>query len=127
MLSAPIPVFAGRKQDQGVAEAEARVHESRSTLSVQVDALNGEIASLVGDLRRARDQLTLLDEGILPQARTGLSSATAAYRVGGVDFLTLLDAQVTLFRHELDYHRLLADFATNLAALERAVGTEVLR
>lgn len=127
MVSAPIPVFAGRKQDPGVAEAEARVQESRSTLSVQVDALNGEIASLVGDLRRARDQLTLLDEGILPQARTGLSSATAAYRVGGVDFLTLLDAQVTLFRHELDYHRLLADFATNLAALERAVGTEVLR
>jgi outer membrane protein, heavy metal efflux system len=127
MVSAPIPVFAGRKQDQGVAEAEARVHESRSTLSGQVDALNGEIASLVADLRRARDQLTLLEEGILPQARTGLSSATAAYQVGGVDLLTLLDAQVTLFRHELDYHRLLADFATNLAALERAVGTEVLR
>lgn len=127
MVSAPIPLFAGRKQDQGVAEAEARVHETRSSLSAQVDALNGEIASLVGDLRRARDQLTLLEEGILPQARTGLSSATASYRVGGVDFLTLLDAQVTLFRHELDYHRLLADFATNLAALERAVGTEVLR
>lgn len=127
MVSAPIPVFARRKQDQGVAEAEARVQESRFSLSAQVDALNGEIASLVADLRRARDQLTLLEEGILPQARTGLSSATAAYRVGGVDFLTLLDAQVTLFRHELDYHRLLADFATNVAALERAVGTEVLR
>ena len=126
MVSAPLPVFAGRKQDQGVVEAEARVHESRSSLSARIDELNGEIASLVADLRRARDQLTLLEEGILPQARTGLSSATAAYRVGGVDFLTLLDAQVTLFRHELDYHRLLADFATNLAALERAVGTEVL-
>jgi hypothetical protein len=43
-----------------------------------------------------------------------------------VDFLTLLDAQVTLHRHELDHYRLLADFATTLASLERAVGTEVL-
>ncbi|MEX2467759.1 MAG: TolC family protein [Gemmatimonadota bacterium] len=127
MVSAPVPIFAGRKQNQGVVEAEALVEERRSALSATIDAVNGEIASLAADLRRARDQLTLLNDGILPQARTGLSSATASYRVGGVDFLTLLDAQVTLFRHELDYHRLLSDFATNLAALERAVGTEVLR
>lgn len=127
MVSAPIPIFAGRKQNQGVVEAEAHVEERRARLSAMLDALDAEIAALRADLRRARDQLTLLDDGILPQARAGLSSATASYRVGGVDFLTLLDAQVTLFRHELDYHRLLSDFATSLAALERAVGTEVLR
>jgi outer membrane protein TolC len=127
MVSAPIPIFAGRKQNQGVVEAEAHVEERRAGLNAMVDALDAEIASLRSDLRRSRDQLTLLDDGILPQARAGLSSATASYRVGGVDFLTLLDAQVTLFRHELDYHRLLSDFATSLAALERAVGTEVLR
>lgn len=127
MVSAPIPIFAGRKQNQGVVEAEAHVEERRARLSAMLDALDAEIAALRSDLRRARDQLTLLDDGILPQARAGLSSATASYRVAGVDFLTLLDAQVTLFRHELDYHRLLSDFATSLAALERAVGTEVLR
>jgi outer membrane protein TolC len=69
----------------------------------------------------------LLDDAILPQARAGLESATASYRVGRVDFLTLLDAQVSVFRHELDYYRLLADFATDMASLERAVGMEILR
>jgi outer membrane protein TolC len=44
-----------------------------------------------------------------------------------MDFLALLDAQVTLYRIELDYHRLLADFAGDNARLERAVGGEVLR
>jgi outer membrane protein TolC len=127
MVSAPVPLFAGRKQNQAAIEAESLVDERRFGLRDTIDTLNGEIASLVSALRRARDQLTLLNDGILPQARTGLSSATASYQVAGVDFLTLLDAQVTLFRHELDYHRLLSDFATNLAALERAVGTEVLR
>jgi outer membrane protein TolC len=63
-----------------------------------VDELNAEIASLSAELRRARDQLVLLNDGILPQARTGLSSATVSYQVGRVDFLTLLDAQVTLYR-----------------------------
>lgn len=127
MVSAPIPIFSGRKQDQGVVQQAAVLEEHRARQRTMEDGLNAEIASLHAELERARAQLVLLDEGILPQARTGLAAATSAYQVGRVDFLTLLDAQVTLYRHELDYHRLLADFATNLAALERAVGTEVLR
>lgn len=127
MVSAPVPVFSGRKQDQGVAEQAATLAEHEALHHSMVDELNAEIASLTAELRRARSQLLLLDQGILPQARAALSSSTASYRVGQVDFLTLLDAQVTLYQHELSYHRLLADFARNLAALERAVGTEVLR
>jgi outer membrane protein TolC len=127
MVSAPVPIFSGRKQNQGVFEHAAMLAEHEARHDAMVDELNGEIASLAAEAARARDQLVLLNDGILPQARTGLASATASYQVGRVDFLTLLDAQVTLYRHELNYHRLLADFAANLAALERAVGTEVLR
>lgn len=127
MISTPLPIFAGRKQDQAVLEQAATLAEQEARYHAMVNDLSAEIASLWADLQRARDQIVLLNEGILPQSRTSLSSATASYRVGGVDFLTLLDAQVTLYRHELDYHRLLTDFANNLAALERAVGTEVLR
>lgn len=127
MVSAPLPIFAGRKQSQGVVEQAAVLDDHRARHHAMVNDLNAEIASLAAGLRRTRDQLVLLDDGILPQARAGLASSTSAYRVGRVDFLTLLDAQVTLYRHELDYHRLLTDFAENLAALERAVGTEVLR
>ncbi len=127
VISVPVPVFAGRKQGQAVIEQTARLAERRATYDARLNELEAEIAALAAELRRARDQLVLLDQGILPQARTSLASATASYRVGRVDFLTLLDAQVTLYQKELDYHRLLADFATNLAALERAVGTEVLK
>jgi outer membrane protein TolC len=127
MLSAPLPIFAGRKQDQAVVEQTATLAEHQARHHAMVNDLNAEIALLWADLQGARDQIALLDEGILPQAHTSLSSATASYQVGQVDFLTLLDSQVTLYRHELDYHRLLADFANNLSALERAVGTEVLR
>ncbi len=126
-VSFPLPLFAGRKQAQGVVEQEATLAQHRARHHAMVNEVNADIAALASELQRSRDQLVLLSEGILPQARTALSSATASYRVGGVDFLTLLDSQVGLYRHELDYHRLLADFATDLAALERAVGTEVLR
>lgn len=125
-VSLPVPVFAGRKQNQAVVEGTATLGRREAELAEAVDALNAEITSLVAALARSRDQLVLLMDGILPQARATLASATASYRVGRVDFLTLLDAQVTLYRHELDYHRKLTDFATDLAALERAVGTEIL-
>ena len=126
-VSVPVPLFSGRKQDQAVLEQTALLAEHRAMHHTMVNEVNAQIASLAAELRRARDQLLLLNDGILPQARTSLASATASYQVGRVDFLTLLDAQVTLYRHELDYHRLMADFAKNLAALERAVGTEILR
>jgi outer membrane protein TolC len=127
MISVPLPVFSGRKQDQAVIEHTAALGDHRARHRAMVDQVNAEIASLAAGLRRAGDQLALLSDGILPQVRTGLSSATASYGVGRVDFLTLLDAQVTLYKLELDYHRLLSDFATDLAALERAVGTELIR
>ncbi len=127
MVSAPIPLFSGRKQRKGVIEQAAVLGEHEARHAAMVDELNGEVASLAADLARARAQLALLDEAILPQTRTGLASAAASYQVGRSDFLTVLDAQASLYRHEVEYHRLLADFATNLAALERAVGTEVLR
>ncbi|HUF71129.1 MAG TPA: TolC family protein [Longimicrobiales bacterium] len=127
MVSVPVPVFAGRKQDQGVLEHAATLAQHQALHHAMVNRLNGEIASLAAKLERARAQLVLLNDGILPQARTTLASTTASYQVGRVDFLMLLDAQVTLYRHELEYHRLLADFAADLAALERAVGTEILK
>ena len=126
-VSAPIPIFAHRRQDPAVHEQVAVLAEHRARFGAVADEVELELASLLADVRRSLDQLTLLDEGILPQARTGLSAATAAYRVSDVDFSSVLDAQVTLFRQELEYHRLLADFATTLAALERTVGKEVLR
>jgi outer membrane protein TolC len=126
-VSAPLPVFSGRKQDQLVVEETAALAGEQARLRAMVDALNAEIAELAAGMARARDQLLLLRDGILPQAKTTVASATASYRVGEVDFLTLLDAQVTLYRYEIDYHRLLADFARDAASLERATGTEILR
>lgn len=127
MVSMPLPIFSGRKQDQRVREEEAVLGNHRAQHHAMVDDLNEEIAALVSELDRIRDRLVLLNEGTLPQSRASLAAATASYRVGRVDFPTLLDSQVTLYRQELDEHRLLTDFATNLARLERAVGTEVLR
>lgn len=127
MVSAPLPIFKGRKQGPLAAAEQADVAALEAEHRDLVNEIHAQVAALHASLARTRQRIALAREGILPQARAALESAVAGYPVATVDFLTLLDNQVTLFRHELDYVRLLADFGRDLTELERVVGTEVLR
>ncbi|MGH7562926.1 MAG: TolC family protein [Gemmatimonadota bacterium] len=127
MVSIPIPLRKGRKQDALAAAERSELANLEAMHDAMVNDVHAEVADLHASLLKARDQLALLREGILPQARASLESAVAGYPVASVDFLTLIDNQATLFRHELDHHRLLAEFAQDLAELERVVRGEVLR
>lgn len=126
-VSAPLPIFSGRKQDAAVAEKAAGVAEHEAVHHTMVNDLGAEIASLRAKLQRTRAQLVVLAGAVLPQARSSLAATTASVQVGRAGLRALMTSQVSLYRHDLDYHRLLSDFARDLAALERAVGTEVLR
>ena len=65
----------------------------------------------------------LYREELLPQARAALAAAEAAYGTGEVDFMTLLDAQMTLNRLRQDRFRFTAARRIALAELEELTGT----
>jgi outer membrane protein TolC len=127
MVSVPLPIFKGRKQDPLARAEQAEARDSEAAHRALVNDVDAKLVTLRASLVRARERIALLREGVLPQSHAALESAIAGYPVGRIDFLTLLDNQVTLFRHDLDYFRLLADFAQDLAELERVVGTEIVR
>ena len=126
-ISIPLPIQRGRKQDLFVAEARFEQTALRAEHADQVNALRADVARLHAELERDRAQLALYVKAILPQGRAALTSATGGYQVGRADFLTLLDAQATLFTYETTYFRVLSDFARTLAELERVVGEEIVR
>jgi outer membrane protein TolC len=126
-VSLAVPLQRSRKQDQVVAEASTTLAALREEHQTKVNEVRNEVARLVSELERSRTQLALTRRAILPQARASLSSALASYQVGKVEFLTVLDNQSTVFTYETEYYRAIADFAKNLAELERVVGVEVLR
>lgn len=126
-VSMPIPLQRGRKQDQLVAEADAQLAALEAEHHKFANTLRAEVARLHAELERHRAQLGLYVKAILPQGRAALTSATAGYQVGRADFLTLLDAQATLFHYETTYFRVLSDFAKTLAELELVVGEEVVQ
>ena len=90
------------------------------------NAIRAEVVRLSADLERQRTQLALYKTAIIPQGRAALTSSLASYQVGRVEFLPVLETQATLFNYETEYFRVLTDFATTLAELERVVGREIL-
>lgn len=120
-----LPLFRGRKQDQAVIEAEHR--KDAETLGERALALEirKEVATAHADLVRAREQVILLEEGVIPQARASVESAAAAYRAGDGDFLRVMESQTLLFRNEIQLAHLVADAGRALARLEHATGSEI--
>ncbi|HEY9450276.1 MAG TPA: TolC family protein, partial [Gemmatimonadaceae bacterium] len=127
VVSIPISLQKGRKQDEDAAAARSELAALQAEHHAAVNALRSNIATRASELERARTQLALSVKSIIPQARATLASTTAGYQVGRADFASVIDAQASLFTIETSYWQALTDFAKALADLEHTVGAEVLR
>jgi len=127
MVEMNIPLFFESKQSHKVAETLADIQ----TFHAQYRAMKNEVfymvASMASMLQRTERQLELYKTGIIPQASMQIKSALSAYTVNKIDFMTLLDSQMTLYRYELEYHEALTEYEKNLSSLEAAVGKRFQR
>jgi len=110
----------------------AKVSEQRALLRRAEAELRGVRAGLSSRTRNAHAQLVrasseeaLLDTGLVPQARQSLEASRSAYKVGRIEFLSLLDSQVRLLGAELRLVRARADKRRAFAALETASGEKL--
>ena len=123
-LTFNLPVQRERRH-AAVAEANSEIAMATEELNVLKNSIDYGIADLRAELDKRRKLAELYKTGIIPQANQTLESATINYRVNKVDFLTLLDSQMTLFNYEREYYESLADYGMKLAQLEALVGKEL--
>jgi len=126
-LAIPLPLSRDVRQGAWVSEAEAELAALRSEHADHVNRVQARVTQLYADLERARTSLGILTSGMLPQESAALQAATAGFGVARTDFSTVLMTQTALFRFETSFHRLLTEFAKNLAQLEQLVAEEILR
>ena len=69
-----------------------------------------------------RHEAHLLKDTLLPQTTLHLESAKKVYETGGLDFLSLLDAEKNIESIRRDYARVTAELQKAKASLKRAVG-----
>ncbi|PKN63052.1 MAG: hypothetical protein CVU57_21310 [Deltaproteobacteria bacterium HGW-Deltaproteobacteria-15] len=127
MVEVNLPIFTKSKQDRKVAETLADIRSVEAQYNNMKNEIFFMIANMSSMLQRAERQLDLYRTGIIPQAGAQLKSALSAYTVNKVDFMSLLDSQMTLYRYELEYHGALTEYEKSLASLEAAVGKQFIR
>lgn len=126
MLGFSVPVFASRRQLPMREEAAAMREMAVAELAEARAQVGARIGELVAELTRAETLLTLYRTEVIPQAEANVTSAFASYRVGRVDFMTLVDAQMTLNTYAQELHALTAGYGWRVAELEMVVGRELI-
>jgi outer membrane protein TolC len=118
MLGASVPLWAGSRQLKMRDEAAAMRQMAVEELAAMQSDTRGRVAELVAEFERTRDLHRLYARTLLPQAEATVSSARAAYQVGGVDFMTYLDALMTVYGYRSQVIRLDAEQGQALAEME---------
>jgi outer membrane protein TolC len=126
MLGIRLPVYRRSKQSQAVSQAGFDLTATRRLLEDAGARVRGEALDRVAQFQRSDRLVTLIGQGLIPQARLTLDSALASYGVGRVDFLDilfdltmLLEARVDLIAEESQRFRA-------AAALEALTGQPLI-
>ena len=120
-----IPVHAGKRQLKARDEAAAMEGMIEAQFDNALALVDARVGEVLANLEQARTLIRLYREEILPQARATVESSLSSYRVGAVDFMTLIDAQMAVNRFEGEYFGLLASYGTNIAHLEMTIGRDL--
>lgn len=117
-----VPIFAETKQAKAVEQKTSELLRDQYALQDEWNKIRSQITQAYSDYQRAKEQFTLYDTSILPQARQTVASMLAGYQVNKVDFLNLVRSQMTLFEYEIQYWKALTETNQALAQLTVAVG-----
>ena len=111
-------------RNQGLLrEALARADQGRDLVRATALRVEGEARVAAALLDSARRQAALIDDSLLPDARSARDAATLGFSLGRFGVLDVLDAQRTLFQVRAQQLRALADARRAAAELERLLGT----
>ena len=125
MIGFRLPIWAASRQLAMRREMQAMAAmEEAEALNLENETY-AMLTELAADAERARSLAVLYRSSIVPQARAAVESALSAYRVGRVDYMTLIDNEMTVNRYEIESLRLAAEYHRAVAELEALMGTEL--
>jgi outer membrane protein, heavy metal efflux system len=122
MLGATIPIYARSRQLKMRDEANAMRVIAAAELEAMRSETRGRITELYVDFTRARNLRRLYATTVLPQAEGAVTASFAAYRVGDVNFMTLLDNQMVVNRYRQEAISLEAAQGKAIAEIEMLLG-----
>jgi outer membrane protein, heavy metal efflux system len=124
-LTIPFSPWTKGKHDYEVQETLAERQAAKANLAAMKNMALLELKEASAKLEAAMKSVSIYRDGLLPQTEQSFQAAVAAYQTGGVNFMTLLDAQRTIRDVRMGYYKALVDYEQSRADMERAVGKEL--
>lgn len=116
----------------GIGKYSGRIRETKadivSTERTYVDMQNMvrfQVRDAWSKVQSLWQQIDRYQRTILPQAEEALQSTLASFQTDQSDFLSLLDSYRTLQMFRMEYYMVVGEHYTALAALERALGSDL--
>ena len=127
MVNAKVPLYFWRKQQPELSSATMSLDSARKQRDNTTARLNARVKDLYLTATTSERLAELYRNGVIPQARLALESAVAAYQVGNIDFLAVLDSFFTLLDYEMKYFEVFTEFHKALAQLEPYTGLDLVQ
>jgi cobalt-zinc-cadmium efflux system outer membrane protein len=115
-----LPVWSNKRQQNQLAEAQARVAGQTAKTDVIGRELERRTRERIAQLQAANDVAVLYRETIVPLDQLSYESALTSYRAGKVPFITVFDAVNVLYSDRANYLGRLAEAAKWRVAIDEA-------
>ena len=122
-----LPIWQGSKIKPKIREELAKQDAAKEAHQSATNQLAAAIKDRHAKLQRLAKQITLFDQGIIPQARQAAASTLSGYQVGTLPCSQLHQSQIAVYSAEMQLEEYLKDFEENWAELEWLVGAELPR
>jgi outer membrane protein TolC len=117
-----IPIWYKTKESRKVAEEKANMRKATEQYNSMKNEIFFQIKDVLTEIEKYNQEIELFNTGLIPQSTLSLESAIAGYKANKVDFITLVNNQITLYNYEIDYYRALTGYEKKVAELEAVVG-----
>jgi outer membrane protein TolC len=126
-VGAQVPLYFWKKERKGVEQASAELRGSTNDYEATAQNMFREVKDQYLAVTTSDRLMRLYKEAIVPQASLTLESSLSAYRVGNLDFLSILNNWTIILNFELQYYEQLAMREAALANLEKLTGLQLVR
>jgi outer membrane protein, heavy metal efflux system len=119
-----VPLWAGRKQGQLADAARAEADAARAELAEETVTLESELQATRAGVATRETRLRLLLTQVIPSGQASVDAVLRSYRVGQAPFITVLAAEDSLYRAELEAIMVAAEHLTHLVMLQQLLEGE---
>jgi len=121
-----VPLYSNSKQRNAVQQRTHEVSQRQHALNDTLRSVEAAVARHMFDYESASSQVELVGGAIIPQAQQTVASMLSGYQTNQVDFLNVINSQITLYNAQISYWESFSNAKTALARLAAAAGQEVL-